>query len=83
MKVSWKAFAAPLLAVLACEPVTGQSLSSGLGNSFSGLTNVGSAPSLVTQMAFAPRDPNHLYAATQTAGIWRYDYDPREHSRIA
>lgn len=59
----------PEMAVLA-QTVTGPA------GSFAGITNLGSAGGGVSQMAFAPGDPNHLYVSTFGAGIRRFDYDP-------
>jgi glucose/arabinose dehydrogenase len=50
-----------------------QSLSGSFATEFS-LSPIGSNLGGISQMAFAPGDPNHLYLTTFGEGVWRYNY---------
>ena len=52
----------------------GQTLSGGLGEEFTNASQIGTQGGTITQLAFAPNDPDHLYVCTWFAGIVRYDY---------
>jgi len=49
-------------------------LSGGLGEEFTNASQIGTQGGTITQLAFAPNDPDHLYVSTWFAGVVRYDY---------